>query len=384
MKHTLRKFLVLLLVLGVVSGCTTSGKSKKVELPEDKYELVFALEGEKIELPMKFSDFEALGWKPIDDTSIQIKPDRRELITFKKDDLQVSARVINPSNSVITAKEGYIFSLTMEGAYQSDDKIANVQLSGGLSFESKKEDIIAKFGEPSESHEGKDKDYESLTYNKDKYGDSGYRFVFINYDGKGMRLIEISIFNSELDDTVINEINGEVSKDAPAIHAKYKTPSALGEKWNSFTIKINDVVYHLPAPVPEFVKNSWTLVSNDEVLASGDSKSGVDLRYDNYTTRMGVLNYDNNANYYSNSFVVNFTYDKDTTPLKFELPGGITQASTIEEVEAAYGKGIIDDRSSYRTVLEYGEYNAGISFTFDKETNTMSKMRITNEVKEFK
>ncbi|WP_159649011.1 hypothetical protein [Erysipelothrix aquatica] len=96
------------------------------------------------------------------------------------------------------------------------------------------------------------------------------------------------------------------------------------------------------------------------------------------------MNYDSKENYYSNTFVISFTYEKDTSPFTFELPGGITQASTIEAVEAAFGKGKIDDTSSYRTRLEYGDYNAGIEFSFDKETKVMSRMRMTNEVKEFK
>ena len=384
MKQIMRKILVLFLVLGVLSGCTTSSKTKTIELPEDKYELVFALDGEKITLPMKFADFEAMGWKTGDDTSVQIKPDRREIISLSRDDLVVYANVSNPSNSVITAKEGFITGITVEGSHDAKDKVPNIQLSGNIDFNSKKEDIVAKYGTPSDTYMSKEKDYESLSYNKDKYGDSGYRFIFVDYDGKGMRLLEVGIFNIEMDSSVIDNINGDVSKDAPALHAKYKAPTTLGDKWNSFTIKINDVVYQLPAPLPEFTKNSWTLVSNDEVLPSGDSQSGLDLRYDNYTARVGVLNYDDNANYYSNSFVVVFAYDKETSPYTFELPGGVTQASTIEEVEAAFGKGKIDDTSSYRTRLEYGEYNAGIEFTFDKETKVMSRMRITNEVKEFK
>ena len=383
MKHRMRKFMVLLLVLVVVSGCTTGG-SKKIELPEDKFELVFALEGDKIELPMKLEDFEKLGWKTGDDLTTQIKPERSESISFTKGDTTVNTSVGNPSNNVITAKEGFIMGVAIEGSYDSKDKVPNIQLSGDLDFNSKKEDVVAKYGTPSESYVGKEKDYESLSYNKDKYGDSGYRFVFIDYDGKGMRLIEVRVSNAEMDSEVVNGINGEVSKDAPELHEKYKAPTALGDKWNSFTIKINDTVYQLPAPLPEFTKHAWTLVSNDETLAAGDSKSGVDLRYDNYTTRAGIMNYDSKENYYSNAFVISFTYEKDTSPFTFELPGGITQASTIEEVEAAYGKGKIDDTSSYRTRLEYGDYNAGIEFSFDKETKSISRMRITNEVKEFK
>ena len=151
--------------------------------------------------------------------------------------------------------------------------------------------------------------------------------------------------------------------------------SSVNQAWISGEFSIAGVDYKLNTDYNKFVQNGWYVNMSkygysDGYLLNKNQKviGGVKLEnntYNDVDISIGFINLSDTAKDITEcqfwSIEVNNIYAD--TPVSFELPVGIKNGSTIEEIERVYGK--ISDDDIYRSdELGYTVYNYEYDFTY--------------------
>lgn len=160
----------------------------------------------------------------------------------------------------------------------------------------------------------------------------------------------------------------------------YEAPTSLGDDWRSFIVKFDGDLYRLPAPVAVFVENGWVIESDyDEMILAQESIENVILIKGNQTMSTTVKNYDDDAQPVSYGFVTRIEFSRLGPMLPIELPGGITENSTIEDVLAIFGMPNASARNVSFEFYNYRKDGAEIIFTINRETREIHSIEITNK-----
>ena len=342
-------------------------------LSDDLYDFTVALNGITYSIPCPYTDIEANGWKA-DFGTETIDPGYYDIVNAKNGGITLCFDIANLGVDSIPYAEGYIGGFSY-GVLENSEG-CTIELSKGITYGSTKEEVLAAYGEPTRTYEGDS--YLSLSYENDSY--SSYKFMIDSETG----LVEsIDIQNLVVPETTDN--TAAVSGDVPAIISAYKAPTDLGKDLLSFNVKYGGNLYNLPAPVAEFVKNGWKVKdgAGKTVVAKG-YLVGVTLSKDNQTLSTTVENYTDNATTVENCFVTEVEYNGTTTKIPLELPGGITDKSTYDEMIAAYGKPDNSEESSktyhYYT---YGDIWEKVEFCFNTEESSVLVITVQHNPKEF-
>jgi len=226
-------------------------------------------------------------------------------------------------------------------------------LPGGAGIGAGYDDIINLYGAAS-----KRSDYEwgivNLRYNEQ---DSGLE---LELDADSMQVININYKHYARRETL-----PEYTGAPPAIIDGYKAPDDPGDDWRSFTCIYGGDIYRLPAPAGEFIKNGWVFVSDEnQMLNPHEYNAGILLRKDNQTLETIMLNKADDAQPLKYCYITELSYDKHNTNISLELPGGINERSTVEEIFEAYGEPDNTDTSGSMFVhYTYGTDTDGVFFT---------------------
>ena len=179
------------------------------------------------------------------------------------------------------------------------------------------------------------------------------------------------------------EVSAEFEGDLPDVVKNYETPADLGEEWDLFIIRFAGDLYQIPAPVAEFVENGWVIEGDpNEIIAARSSNVRVHLRKGNQVMQTTVHNYDDEAQPISHGFVTRIEFSHRGAVLPIELPGGITENSSSEEVRATFGEP--HDISESATSITY-TYSAAssaldrIRINFDIETDEIRSIEVQNQ-----
>ena len=129
-------------------------------------------------------------------------------------------------------------------------------------------------------------------------------------------------------------------------------------EWTSDQFKINGIKFSLNDNYKKYIKNGWYVDFNryglnEYKLNRGDkTPSTLSLnnnKYNDAELYIGFTNLSNNSMSISDCqiWAISIYNSYTSTPVEFELPGGIKYGSTLNEIEKQYG--LLDEKSKTRS-----------------------------------
>ena len=336
------------------------------ELSGDLDSLMFRLDGVLYTLPVRAAELESNGWRA--DWDYVVNPGEtvgsRLLRIGDLPGQEIGVSLFNFSEEGLPLNEIYIDRISVGAGWENR---AELIFPGNIMIGSSYDEIIAAHGMPDE------KEYwvvsEEFSYLIFSMEYAAARFVIEN---------ETNLIWS-MDMYCLRR--NSIAEDSAAALVAYETPTDLGDNWRELIIKIAGDLYRLPAPASAFLENGWFgdpafhtlharlnpgVVEESWVLHRGDQLMWLRLR-----------NYDDVIRSDAQVVVVEILIDLSWGFLPFELPGGITEASTSEDVIMAFGAP--DEISEFGDLRAYvfGDLLGGlIAIQFDIETEEIQSIVI--------
>ncbi|MDR2197329.1 MAG: hypothetical protein LBO07_05125 [Coriobacteriales bacterium] len=358
---------------------TPAPPSSSGELSDDLYSYALQLDGVVYTLPTPYAEFKANGWLLEDDILSQtLEPSQYSLgIIAKNGGHLVMLSFVNNSTDVVRLEDADVGRVSLDEL--NAEAGTELLLPGGITFGASHEDIIAAYGEPSDVQEGSL--IRSLTYSTDGYSE----VVFLIQ-------VETNLVNQiDVENLIAREQGGSGSgsgsskgadADAPAAVNEYQAPAGLGDSWNSFNVKYDGALYHLPAPVSEFVKNGWVIASDEnEILDAQSSTVGFEIRKGNQTLRTEAYNYADTAQPLKYCFITSVEYYEYGAQIGIELAKGLSEQSTIDDFIAAYGEPTSKEESAPLAIYEFGKIWENLVVSVNTDTGAVVKVSLSHTPK---
>lgn len=144
-----------------------SKSSEENSKSSDLFSFKVSIDGNEYKLPCAFSEFKANGWE-INGEDGSIKPNTKLLNgQIKKGDMKLYVQLLNTTSETLKYSECAVSEITVNLTY-----CPSITLPGNFVFDENTtvEDVIAKYGEPTEKNDYDKYDtYSVLTYKKDVY-----------------------------------------------------------------------------------------------------------------------------------------------------------------------------------------------------------------------
>ena len=330
---------------------------------DDWKDFTFELNGVVYELPTHYQNFVAQGWK-VDGTRSDLTEDdmvggySHESIVLTNGNVYFSAEVVNMSGNLRAVKDCDIGSITVSGYHHVD-----LKLSGGITCQSDKDDIVAAYGTPSSTNS-----YSSsvtLRYEVDDY----IMMYFYQYlDNSDYNDITIRNF-------VAQERDATTPKDErPAYLDNYVAPTELGSDITATRFELDGVIYQLPCPLEAFTDNGWTIKSDSiGSLGAWEDESGVTLEKGDYRIYLTMMNFAPYETYVKNCAVSAVTLDgtnfKNAPKDVVKLPGGINMWTKTADAAKVY-KNFSRYDGTYATSFTYDneDYTVKVGYSYYKDT----------------
>ena len=227
----------------------------------------------------------------------------------------------------------------------------NVELYGGITFGATQDQIVAAWGNPTETDYDDDV-LDSVEYVTDINGsEHKYRLFFED------SMLDSIFITRKVTETVNDP---PVADRRPAYLDEYIAPTALGANVLDPVVLIDNVLYRLPCPASEFLDNGWRFQKNDPV-------PGLDEKY-NYTLAKGTMkihvdlkNWDNDQMLPQNCAVVGIDINTDDIGnlSAITLSGNVSISMSLNQANTALSGLNVDSYSSYSVFSDYlsGETN---------------------------
>jgi len=347
-------------------------------LSDDVFSLMFSLNGVLYTMPLSFADLEADGWE-VDDLEAEdfegqiLRPNHTSRsVQLRLGDQTISVSFFNPTEEEVLLRDGVIRDIFIAEVLNG-----RVQLvfPGNIAIGSTYEEVIAAHGEPSSVLEREAFRFRTLTYSA---GDISVSFTV---DTNTNLVTNLSMRDNRRERRVIPSFAAD---DFPAAVIAYQVPRRLGDHWSTFTVVIDGDLYRLPAPMAVFAENGWSFPDIGMTVSPTARGAGVGLSRGEAILRTRFHNYDADIRPVRHTFVVRVDLDfsNPETALSIELPGGITENSTMEEVMAVFGEPVAIEESRGRRAYSFGEEFAGFAFTVHMRTLEIQEIVITHCVEE--
>jgi len=337
------------------------------ELSDDLYSFMFSLNGVIYSLPFPFTEMEANGWGGDDLEETTLNPNQFSIATqLTNGNQQISVSFLNLTENVLSFSESNIGRITLDD-WAYDRGGAELIFPGNIRLGSTYEEVIAAYGEPSQRRESNL--HTTLTYSAN------------HYTG-----VEIRIDNETNLVTSLRMENFHERTDSPAFEGDlpdsvlaYVAPTDLGNDWSDFIVRFDGDLYQLPAPVAVFLENGWVIEGDpNEMINAQSSRVGVRLRKGNQTMRTTVQNYDDIAQPISHGFVTVIQFSHHDAVLPIELPGGITENSTIEEMIVAFGEPDRTEEGSMFETFWFGSIWREVVVSINVETGEIHSITVSH------
>ena len=339
-------------------------------MSDDLYSFQVAVNGVTYTLPAPFSDFAANGWNADSVAPATLDPNHMTLGDPIKDS---SGKVVYMTFINMTSDVQNI-PQCMVGQVMLDDydapKGATLVLPKGITLGSTADEVIAAYGQPSDSYSGDT--IKTLTYTQQTYSE-----VEITVDVSTNKVSQIKVENYNAKSASSSQ-PASSSGSASQTALPYTPPTDLGSNWDSFNVNYGGALYHLPVPVQVMLSNGWKMVSDpNQTVAAKSSQVGVQLSKDNQTLDTSVRNYLTTGQPVSNCYVTDLKYDiNDNAKVPLSLAKGISEKSTEADITAAYGTPTSTDSSLSFKYLTYGTVFQKVTFTIDKSTGKIVAIEV--------
>lgn len=358
---------------------TAPAASVSSELSDDPYSFQISVGGEIYQLPMTFEQLVSYGWEYDGDVTQTLDPNQYTFSdVFKKGDAKIYAKICNFGADVMAIDKCTVGSLTFDSMTVEDNQLG-IFLPGGIEFlKSTKEDIVAAYGEPTDTYESDS--LITLTYTYDYHQEIKLN---ISVEKNVLDLIDIEnlvpMEDSAAEDTA-------VSDEVPEIISQYTAPTALGDDFTKFIVELDGDLYQIPAPVAEFEKNGWKIIedSSDSVIKAKDF-GWITLTKNNQKMRTSVQNYAPNATTINNTFVTKVVASDNEAKLPIKVQKGIERGMKQADVEKALsGVSYEEDESETFLYYEIAGPNSSldaVTILVNKETGVVGKIEVSNQPK---
>jgi hypothetical protein len=238
-------------------------------------------------------------------------------------------------------------------------------IAQGIQVLSSKDDVIEAFGAPNSTNDYDD--YSSLQYNFGDYSDA--KFWCYTEDKK---FNEITLRNFASDESDVTETSEEV----PEYLTTYVAPTELGEDNTTSIMEFDGKIYALPAPLSEFLDDGWVITSKPDSVSAGNTDV-VKVEKDGKALYLYIENFASYQTTPENCAVYNVTVYEDDE-VSIILPGGITNGSTKEEVEAWITDEYSYYKGNYAYAYSYDDYDTEVYITVyvDVETEKVDGINV--------
>ncbi len=328
-------------------------------------------------LPTSYAELTKNGWKADKDFAGKtLEPNgRSSYINHSNGNQKILVELVNTTANVLPIEQCSVGIIA--SSYFKDENQPKMVLPKGITIgKSTPEEVSAAYGKPSEERTNEF----MTTY---EYKAKQYAEVKLEFDVKTKKLQNITVTNYFTDKPAPTTIATDTP--VPAEVTSYKAPASIGDDWKAFNVKYAGNIYHLPAPVAEFIKNGWTINNaTNEVIPAKSGAVGLELRKDNHFMRTSIYNYSDKAQPVNNCFITEVVSDEYDAKFPLELPMGISVGkSKGADVIAAYGEATRkEDGASYK-IYEYkdGSLDRMITFYTKNDTDLVYKIEVSHSPK---
>lgn len=360
------------------SSASSISQSSGEQLGDSVFEYAIEVNGQVLKFPMMTQDLLNLGWECKDDLNQMVPSGNYGLVYFQNGNNKFVFYVINMSVNEAAVSDCIVGGLTVD---QYSLKEGDVFLPGGIQLmTSTRDDVLAAYGNPEDS-------YDSDKYPYDNYSEDFYQNVKCTYrHEEGDVLYEIQIRNfvepkgydhGEVDTTTV-----------PEITQKYTAPTELSDNLFDYTVEFAGDYYVLPAPVSEFIKNGWTINTNESEAAIEGSGSGkLTLSKGDQEFWTYVRNYDTNATLIENCFVTELEASEYGPDVTMKVSQGIEMGGAESVIEALTGYTI--DKKETDLYIQYTiKDDRALTFYYEiickKGKITQIKMQYQPKVRDYR
>ena len=327
-------------------------------LPGDVYSFAAELDGIVYSLPVPYAALQENGWRPAsaDADTRQVESGQFELVAMRNGAHSVYMGLVNNGDKDAPLSECHAGIIYFD---ESDAKSGTrFLLPGGVTVGASYDDIVALYGVESAR----------LSYDWSvniHYKERDSRLE-LELDAETMRVININYRN-----LARRERLPAYAGKPPAALDAYTAPEALGNDWRSLTCLYGGALYKLPVPAPELVKNGWVFLTDENGMLGPREQSGelIELRKDNQVLYTYMRNYSDTAQPLKYCHVTELSYDKHNTKIHLELPGGVSEKSSADEIYEKYGTPDYIDKDSFMyDNFSYGADGYGINISISVES----------------
>ena len=273
-----------------------------VDLSKNLNSFQLAIWGDTYEIPESYADFTALGWVYSGDDAKEIQPESfSEGEIFEKDGNQITVDIANPDTTAKPVAECLIGGIHIDTSTAEGQNIY-VGLPNGVTLQqSLMEDVESIYGVP------KDR-YEADTSVQFTYEYGLYQTITLGFDNETGILYSLDMqnFTTTADAEALDGVSDATTPEVEA----YQAPEADSSEINDWTVRFDDVLYHLPVPVSELLDHDWTVNTKESDTAVLNGKYGyVTLEKGGQKLYCTVHNYGAEATTVRNCFVTSLYGD---------------------------------------------------------------------------
>ena|GEM_PF-2154472 len=335
---------------------------------------MFSLDGVLYTLPFPFAELADNGWVGDEDDFAERTANPRASggsATIRNGGHTVRIDFFNPTEYEALLTESYVSGISISTNWHEGTELI---FPGNIRLGDTYETLLHTHGDPYSWRENIDGS-ETFTYNPDQVLVS---FV-VALDTDWIHHMSMSATFRASQTLIPREpIPHFEPDDFPAAVSTYETPTELGGDWWSFTLRVDGDLYRLPAPMAAFLDNGWTL--HHDGITIGPTAVGFAMRInrDGNFMRAWFTNYDTYHRPVAHTFVtrLDFDFQDPDTSIPIELPGGITEHSTIEEMIAVFGAPADFSEDGDEISYYFGTEYAGITVIVHRNTGAIQEISV--------
>lgn len=344
---------------------------------EAQVDCSFTLEGKSYTLPFDYSQLEADGWKTDTDLNQELQGYTYTFIFIEKEGKEghLTVDLYNGTGNTKKLKDCKVSEIEVNSR---DLENYSFSLANSLKPGDDINTVTTIMGTPTNSNA----DDHDTTYTYGESRDTGQiSFVWFADDAEtgeeGEKRITVAYFQKEASLT---------SNDVPAYLSEYQAPTAMGNDFDSATFTLDGVVYKLPCPTSEFVKNGWTLTESADVPAGRESLDGqmekngvkINLHFSNFA------DYQTSGENCAVSEIEMTAYSDDDPIPNLQLPMNVNCSMKKDALETALaGSSVKFDKNESDTSISYSydDYKLGTEayFYYNLDNDRINSLRISGE-----
>lgn len=313
-------------------------------------------------LPAPYSEFTKNGWQCEALGSKILHPNVKTLYyDMKNGDMVIQISLTNTGETSKPLTECSVSAVKFNEANFATG--TSLKLASSISIGSSYAETMAMMGQPTNSSET---------------GQAKYIF----YEQGVNQKIKLE-FSPDDDLIKTMEIENLVSKNnlnstaTPTSSIDENIANALGNTWKLFNIRYGQAIYQLPIPVSKLLKNGWTLApEQNKTIKANKAASNIEFKKDGLTLITDIKNYSSSGVQVQDCYVTQMIYDRETMTAPFELAKGITEKSTLGQLEAAYGESDKTFSSANENTHAYGTEGARLTVIFSGDYSKLIRMEL--------